>query len=150
MTLSIRGRRPGRSFASLAITTPILLLSVGPDRFAIKSIADRWANAAVGDRHALGSAATALRSIDVAVLSLVMLGQSGLLRSRGVASSLSAHYGKALGSVTIAAGVLGPDPWVHAGHARTADAIACRKGHGQRGARSASRGVSPKGNGERG
>ena len=96
------------AFVSLVITTPILLLSVGIDGFAIKAIADRWARAAPADRPALEAAATALRGVDVGVLNLVMLGQFGLTAILiGVASASSALYGKAVGAVAVAGGILG-------------------------------------------
>jgi hypothetical protein len=96
------------AFVSLVVTTPILLLSVGIDGFAIKSVADRWANSAPPDRQALEAAATALRGVDVGVLNLVMLGQFGLTAILiGVASASSGLYGKAVGAVAVASGVLG-------------------------------------------
>jgi hypothetical protein len=92
----------------LVLTTPILLLSVGLDGFAIKSVADRWAHAAAGDRDMLLAAATALRSVDVAVLDVVMIGQFGVTAILlGLASWSSAVYGKQLGLVAIAGGTLG-------------------------------------------
>ena len=108
MMLAGSSRWPMVAFVSLVITTPILLLSVGLDGFATKSIADRWAASALGDRQMLVPAATALRSVDVAVLNLVMVGQFGVTAILlGVASSSSALYGKPLGFVATAGGVLG-------------------------------------------
>jgi hypothetical protein len=96
------------AFVALVLTAPTLLLSVGIDGFAIKSVADRWAGAAGADRDHLTAAATALRSVDVAVLDLVMIGHFGLTTILlGVASWSSGMYGKRVGAVALAAGVLG-------------------------------------------
>jgi len=103
-----RSRWPVVAFVSLAVTTPILLLSVGVDGFAIKAVADRWASAAGGDRETLLAAATALRSADVAVLDLVMLGQFGVTAILiGIACWSSDVYGRPLAAVVLAAGALG-------------------------------------------
>lgn len=99
-------RWPVTALVLIVITTPTLLLSVGLDGFAIKTVADRWA-AAGGDQSLLG-AATALRSVDVAVLNVVMIGHFGLIAILlGVATWTSPLYGKWLGLVAVAAGVLG-------------------------------------------
>lgn len=110
MLLRGPGRWPVVAFVSLVVTTPTLLLSVGLDGFAIKSVADRWAAAAVGgaDRDALVAAATALRSVDVAVLDLVMIGQFGITTVLlGVACWTSGLYDRTIGMIAVAAGVLG-------------------------------------------
>jgi hypothetical protein len=108
MTLQGSRRWPVIALVSLVVTTPTLLLSVGLDGFAIKSVADRWADAGGADRQTLLAAATALRSVDVAVLDVVMIGQFGLTAILlGVASWTSALYGRSLGLVAIAAGVIG-------------------------------------------
>jgi hypothetical protein len=108
MVLGGSTRWPFIALVSLVLTTPVLLLSVGLDGFAIKSVADRWADAAGGDRQTLLAAATALRSVDVAVLDLVMVGQFGLTAILlGVASWTSTVYGKPLGLVAVAAGLTG-------------------------------------------
>lgn len=101
-------RWPVVALLSLVITTPTLLLSVGLDGFAIKSVADRWAAADGADREVLMAAATALRSADVAVLDLVMVGHFGVTAILlGMASWTSARYGRAIGAVAIVAGALG-------------------------------------------
>ena len=101
-------RWPVVAFVSLTVTTPILLLSVTLDGFAIKSVADRWAATGAADRDVLMAAATALRSTDVAVLNLVMVGHFGVTAALlGVACWTSARYGRAIGAVAIVAGVLG-------------------------------------------
>ena len=108
MVLHSPGRWPVVAFVVLVITTPILLLSVGLDGFAIKSVADRWAKAVNGDRDTLLAAATALRTVDVVVLDVVMLGQFGLTAILlGVASWFSGLYGKGIGLIAIAGGALG-------------------------------------------
>lgn len=109
MVLQGSTRWPVVAFVLLVMTTPVLLLSVGLDGFAIKFVADRWAHAASGaDRESLVSAATALRSVDVAVLDLVMVGQFGVTAiGLGVASWSSAMYGKGIALLAIAGGVLG-------------------------------------------
>jgi len=108
MVLTGRSRWPVIGFVLVVLTTPILLLSVGLDGFAIKSVADRWAKAAGADRDMLLTAATALRTIDVVVLDIVMIGQFGLTAIvLGVASWSSAIYGKWIGLIAIAGGVLG-------------------------------------------
>ena len=108
MLLHGPGRWPVVAFVLLIITTPILLLSVGLDGFAIKSVADRWVKAAGGDRDTLLAAATALRTVDVVVLDIVMMGQFGLTAiAVGVALWSSPLYGKAIGLVAIAGGALG-------------------------------------------
>jgi hypothetical protein len=108
MVLEGSRRWPFIALLSLVVTTPVLLLSVGLDGFAIKSVADRWADARGGDRQTLLAAATALRSVDVAVLDLVMVGQFGLTAILlGVASWTSTLYGKPLGLVAIAGGATG-------------------------------------------
>lgn len=102
------GRWPVVALIALVLTTPTLLLSVGLDGFAIKSVADRWAGATGADRDVLTAAATALRSVDVAVLDVVMIGQFGLTATLlGVASWASPLYGKRIGVVAIAGGALG-------------------------------------------
>lgn len=109
-SMVLDGSRPAPLIAltSLVLTTPVLLLSVGIDGFAIKSIADRWADAAAGDRELLLTAGTALRSVDVAVLNVVMIGQFGVTAFLlGVASWTSPLYGKRLGLVALAAGATG-------------------------------------------
>lgn len=96
------------ALTSLVLTTPLLLLSVGVDGFAIKSIADRWAHAGGGDRDLLLAAGTAVRSVDVGLLNLVMIGQFGLTAILlGVACWTSAVYGKPLGLIAVAAGTTG-------------------------------------------
>lgn len=108
MVLHGSRRWPVVALLAIVLTTPTLLLSVGIDGFAIKSVADRWAMAAGSDRDLLTSAATALRSVDVAVLNLVMIGQFGLTTVLlGVASWSSPLYGKRIGAVALAAGILG-------------------------------------------
>lgn len=108
MVLDGPSRWPVVALVSLMVTTPILLLSVGLDGFAIKSVADRWAAAGAGDRETLVAAATALRSVDVAVLDLVMLGQFGLTAVLlGVACWTSRLYDRTIAVVAVAAGVLG-------------------------------------------
>ncbi len=99
---------PVVAFVLLVLTTPTLLLSVGLDGFAIKAVADRWATASGTDRDMLISAATALRSTDIAVLDIVMLGQFGLTAIVvGVALWSSRLYGRWMGSIAVAGGVLG-------------------------------------------
>ena len=108
-SMMLRGssRWPAIALVVLAITTPILLLSVGLDGFAIKAIADRWADAG-GDRETLAAAAVALRGADIAVLDVVMIGQFGLTAILlGVASWTSAAYGPPIGAIAMVAGVLG-------------------------------------------
>ena len=106
MTLQGSNRWAVVALLLVVITTPILLRSVGLDGFH-KSIADRWAHAG-GDRDMVVSAATALRSVDIAVLNVVMIGQFGLTAVLlGVASWSSAMYGKPIGLVVIAGGALG-------------------------------------------
>jgi hypothetical protein len=108
MALGGSRRWPIIALVSLVITTPVLLLSVGLDGFAIKSVADRWADAGAADRQTLLTAATALRSVDVAVLDIVMIGQFGLTAILlGVASWTSTLYGRRLGLVAIAGGGIG-------------------------------------------
>ena len=108
MLLGGSSRWPVVAFVLLVLTTPILLLSVGLDGFAIKSIADRWANTTAHDRDMLLAAATALRTVDVVVLDLVMIGQFGLTAVvLGVASWFSAVYGKQIGLIAIVGGTLG-------------------------------------------
>ena len=108
MVLTGPSRWPVVAFVLVVLTTPILLLSVGLDGFAIKSIADRWANASGADRDMLLTAATALRTIDVVVLDIVMIGQFGLTAIvLGVASWSSAAYGRWIGLIAIAGGALG-------------------------------------------
>lgn len=103
-----RSRWPVVAFVSLVLTTPVLLLSVSLDGFAIKSVADRWAATGAADREVLMAAATALRSTDVAVLNLVMVGQFGLTAVLlGVACWTSPHYGRIIGGVAVVAGALG-------------------------------------------
>lgn len=107
MVLHGSNRWPLAALVLLVITTPTLLLSVGLDGFAIKTVADRWAAAGGGDQS-LVTAATALRSVDVAVLNVVMIGHFGLIAILlGVATWSSRLYGKWIGLVAIAAGVLG-------------------------------------------
>lgn len=101
-------RWPLIALVSLVLTTPVLLLSVGLDGFAIKSIADRWAHSAGADREMLVTAATALRSVDVAVLDVVMVGHFGLTAILlGIASGTTTLYGRWLSFVAIAGGVMG-------------------------------------------
>lgn len=108
MVLHGSRRWPIVAFVVLVLTTPILLLSVGLDGFAIKSVADRWAGARGGERDMLQAAATALRSVDVAALNLVMIGQFGITAILlGVASWSSALYGRSIGVLAIAGGALG-------------------------------------------
>ena len=108
MVLEGSRRWPAIALVSLVVTTPILLLSVGLDGFAIKSVADRWAKAGVGGRETLLGAATALRSVDVAVLDIVMIGQFGITTVLlGVASWTSTLYGKGLGLLAVTAGAIG-------------------------------------------
>ena len=108
MVLDGSSRWPVIALVALVLTTPTLLLSVGVDGFAIKSVADRWAGAAGPDRELLTAAATALRSVDVAVLNIVMVGQFGLTAILlGAASWSSTLYGKRIGAVAIAGGILG-------------------------------------------
>lgn len=107
MVLQGSNRWPAVAFVLLVLTTPTLLLSVGLDGFAMKSIADRWADASA-NRETLMSAATALRSVDVAVLDIVMIGQFGLTAILlGVASWESPLYGPGIGAIAIAGGALG-------------------------------------------
>ena len=95
---------PVVAFVLLLVTTPVLLLSVGLDGFAIKSVADRWAEAAGGERARLLASATALRSVDVAVLNLVMIGQFGVTTGLlGMATWSSPVYGKRLAVIAFAA-----------------------------------------------
>ena len=109
MVLDGSSRWPIIATVLLVITTPTLLLSVGLDGFAIKTVADRWADAqTLGDRNTLMTAATALRSVDVAVLNVVMIGHFGLIAIVvGVATWTSRLYGKWLGMVAMVGGVLG-------------------------------------------
>lgn len=108
MVLAGSRRWPVVALVSLVFTTPILLMSVGLDGFAIKSVADRWAHAGAADRQSLLTAATALRSVDVAVLDLVMIGQFGITTILlGVASWTTSEYGKRLGAMAIVAGATG-------------------------------------------
>lgn len=108
MVLNGPSRWPVVAFVVLVLTTPMLLVSVTLDGFAIKSIADRWAHAAVGDRDTLLAAATALRTVDVAVLDAVMIGQFGITAVLvGVASWSSPLYGREVGAVAVLGGVLG-------------------------------------------
>ncbi len=101
-------RWPVVAFVVLVLTTPTLLLSVGLDGFAIKSVADRWAAAAVENRESLMAAATALRSVDVAVLDVVMIGQFGLTAiALGAALWSSSLFGPRIGALAIAGGLLG-------------------------------------------
>jgi hypothetical protein len=107
MVLQGSNRWPAVALVLLVLTTPTLLLSVGLDGFAIKSIADRWADPSA-NRETLMSAATALRSVDVAVLDIVMIGQFGLTAILlGVASWESPLYGPRVGAIAIAGGALG-------------------------------------------
>lgn len=107
MALQGSTRWPVTALVLLMVTTPMLLLSVGLDGFAIKSVADRWATGA-GDGQALVQAAAALRSVDVAVLNVVMMGQFGVTAILlGVASWSSALYGKGIGVIAVTGGVLG-------------------------------------------
>jgi hypothetical protein len=108
MVLDGSRRWPVVALVALILTTPTLLVSVGIDGFAIKSVADRWVGATGADRDLLTSAATALRSIDVAVLDLVMIGHFGITTILlGVASWTSPLYGKRIAAVAFAAGVTG-------------------------------------------
>ena len=108
MLLQGPGRWPVVAGVLLAFTTPILLLSVGLDGFAIKSVADRWVDAGPAEREGLLAAATALRSVDVAALNLVMIGQFGLTAiALGVASWSSSLYGRQAGLVAVIGGLLG-------------------------------------------
>lgn len=101
-------RWPFIALVSLVLTTPVLLLSVGLDGFAIKSIADRWAHSAGADRQMLVTAATALRSVDVAVLDVVMVGHFGLTAILlGVASGTTTLHGRWLSLIAVAGGGLG-------------------------------------------
>jgi hypothetical protein len=107
MVLQGSNRWPVVAFVALLMTTPTLLLSVSLDGFAIKTVADRWAVVAA-DRNVLLGAATALRSVDVAVLNLVMIGHFGITAILlGVATWSSPAYGRPLGVLAIVAGVLG-------------------------------------------
>jgi hypothetical protein len=108
MVLDGSKRWPLIALVSLVLTTPVLLLSVGLDGFAIKSIADRWADAAGADRQMLLTAATALRSVDVAVLDVVMIGHFGLTAILlGIASGTTTLYGRWLSLVAVAGGGMG-------------------------------------------
>jgi hypothetical protein len=101
-------RWPAIAFVLLVLTTPTLLLSVGLDGFAIKTVADRWAHAVGPDRESLVASATALRSVDVAVLDVVMVGHFGLTAILlGMASWTSRLYGRFVGLIALAGGVLG-------------------------------------------
>ena len=101
-------RWPYLALALVIITTPLLLVSVGLDGFAIKSVADRWADASGGQRQALLTAATSLRSVDVAALDLVMISQFGLTALvLGVATWTSPLYGRGLAVVALAGGGTG-------------------------------------------
>jgi hypothetical protein len=108
MVLHGSKRWPFIALVALVLTTPVLLLSVGLDGFAIKSIADRWAHSAGADRQMLVTAATALRSVDVAVLDIVMVGHFGLTAIMlGIASATTTLYGRWLGLVAVAGGGMG-------------------------------------------
>ena len=103
-------RWPAISLVVLVVTTPILLLSVGIDGFAMKTVADRWAAAAANptQQDTLVSVATGMRSVDVAVLNLVMVGQFGITAVLlGWSTWRSRLYGPAIGAVAVAGGVLG-------------------------------------------
>lgn len=108
MSLGGSRRWPAIALASLVVTTPVLLLSVAVDGFAIKAVADQWARATGAPAASLLAAATALRSLDEAVLDAVMITQFGLTTVLlGVASWTSPLYGRALGAVALAAGATG-------------------------------------------
>lgn len=109
-SMALHGSRrwPFIALVSLVLTTPVLLLSVGLDGFAIKSVADRWAHSTGADRQMLVTAATALRSVDVAVLDVVMVGHFGLTAILlGIASGTTTLYGRPLGLVAVAGGGMG-------------------------------------------
>ena len=91
---------------SLVVTTPVLLLSVGLDGFAIKSVADRWAAAAGADRER--SSGRRPRCAASMWPSSTMLGQFGVTAVLlGVACWTSELYDRTIALIAIAAGVLG-------------------------------------------
>jgi len=99
---------PVVAFVLLLVTTPVLLVSVGLDGFAIKTVADRWAEAGGGERQRLLAGAISLRSVDVAVLNLVMIGQFGVTTLLlGMATWTTPLYGRRLAVIAFAAGGTG-------------------------------------------
>ena len=101
-------RWPVVALVSLVLTTPVLLLSVTTDGFAIKAVADRWAHAGAGERETMLAAATAVRNVDVALVDVEMMAHFGLTAILvGVASWTSGLYPRTLAAVAVAGGVLG-------------------------------------------
>lgn len=108
MSLAGPSRWPAVACASLVLTVPVLLLSVATDGFAVKAAADRWAAAGGEEAEHLLAAGAAVRSLDEALLDLVMVTNFGLTTILlGVASWTSRLYGPRLGLVAVVAGVLG-------------------------------------------
>lgn len=94
---------------SLVVTTPLLLLSLGIDGFALKTLADQWAAAplAPAKASALADLAT-VRELDQVVTALVMLLHFGVTTGLiGLATWKSPAYGRRLGAVALAAAATG-------------------------------------------
>lgn len=111
--VSMMGERasawPTVALFSLAVTTPLLLLSLGIDGFALKTLADRWAAAgpAAAKASALADLAT-VRELDQVVAALAMLLHFGVTTALiGLATWESPAYGRRLGAVALAAAATG-------------------------------------------
>jgi hypothetical protein len=109
MALDGAGHWPLIAFVSSFVTGPLVLFSLSIDGFAIKAVADQWtATAAGADRDGLFNAAVALRSLDITVLSLIMVGYFGVTAVlTGVATWKSASYGPWVALPALAGGVTG-------------------------------------------
>jgi hypothetical protein len=123
MTLRGDATWPLVALGSALVTTPVLLASLALDGFAVPAVADRWAAAggvAAGGVAAGGgaddaagragvlAAAEAVRSVDLALLNLALIGHFGVTAlASGVASWTSPAYGRKVGSVALLGGVAG-------------------------------------------